>query len=379
MPGRRLLAAAAVAVASIIGLTIVLEHVRPAAELAASLLLFLAVVVMIAIIGGWVVGVATAAVSVPVIIWFIAQPRHSFEIDGRDLVSVIVFLVVAVAISVSIDLVNRRSAEARKARDESAGLALTAARAEAAAEGDRLRTAILRAVSHDLRTPLASIKASATSLLQDDVDWPEDARREFLVTIDEETDRLDRIVGDLLDMSRLDAGVVRPQSTPVDVGAAVRSAVAGVDRSSSAVTVDSCPRLLVAADEVMLERVIANLVLNGLRHGGGAVEVTARREGGDGVIEIVDHGPGIDPEHVEDVVRPFHREGDRTTGSGLGLAVARGFVDAMGGTLALGPTPGGGLTAIVRLPATDATPSRSDSIRRAPSRSTTTRPQALSR
>lgn len=343
VPGRRFLAAATVAVASIIGLTAILEHVRPAPDLATSLLLFLAVVVVVAVIGGSTVGIATAVVSVPVIIWFVVEPRHTFEIDGRELVAVLVFLAVAISVSISIDLVNRRSSE----------LALAAARAETVVEGDRLRTAILRAVSHDLRTPLASIKASATSLLQDDVEWSDTARREFLLTIDEETDRLDRIVGNLLDMSRLDAGAVRPKASEVDVGAAVRNAAAGVDRQPSGVTVDGRGPLFAVADEVMLERVVANLVANGLHHGGGAVTIVLRRDRGDVLVEVVDHGPGIDPERVEDAFTPFHRDGERTPGSGLGLAVARGFVDAMGGTLTLGPTPGGGLTATVRLPAAE--------------------------
>ena len=341
MPGRRLLAAAIVAIASIVGLTAILEHVHPATDLATALLLFLAVVVVAAVIGGVAAGITTAVVSVPVIVWFLVEPVHTFDADGRDAVSILVFLAVAIAVSVSIELVSRRSADARRARTESEHLAV-------AAEGDRLRTAILRAVSHDLRTPLASIKASATSLLQDDVDWSVAQRHEFLVTIDEETDRLDRIVGDLLDMSRLDAGVVRPELVAVDLDVAVRVAVAGLDADRVRVhTGTAVPEA--AADQVMLERVIANLVSNGLRHGGDTVDVHLRHADATSTIEIVDHGPGMSADDVERAFEPFHRLGDRASGSGLGLAVARGFVDAMGGRLELVATPGGGLTAVIRL------------------------------
>lgn len=220
----------------------------------------------------------------------------------------------------------------------------------AASEGDRLRTAILRAVSHDLRTPLASIKVSATSLLQDDIDWTPQARREFLLTIDEETDRLDRIVGDLLDMSRLDAGAVRTEPSRIDVLASVRNAIGGID-GGGAIAVSHPATCWAWADAVLLERVIANLSENAVRHGGGTARITIGCDGTTVVIDVVDHGPGMAAADMEAAFEPFHRIGDDSPGTGLGLAVARGFVDAMGGRLALGATPGGGVTATIRIAA----------------------------
>lgn len=352
----RFVLALAVATASIVGLTALLAHARPAPDLATALLLFLVVVVGTAAVGGMRLGIAAAIVSVPTIVWFLIEPLHTFDVTGSELLSVASFLFVAIAVSVSIDLVRRRSDDARHARDETAALHVRA-------EGDRLRTSILRAVSHDLRTPLASIKASATSLLQEDVDWSPQDRHDFLVTIDEETDRLDRIVGDLLDLSRLEAGVVRPELSTVDAGAAVRIAVGGLDPRATAIAIHDRATVLVTADEVMLERVIANLAANAIRHGDGSpVSIVLERDGDRASISVVDHGPGMDAARIDEAFEPFNRLGDRSAGTGLGLAVARGFVDAMGGELELHPTPGGGLTATIRLVAvteTDHSPSTS--------------------
>ena len=235
-----------------------------------------------------------------------------------------------------------------------------AARAAAAAQGDRLRTAILRAVSHDLRTPLASIKASATSLLQDDIAWAPDAQREFLEAIDEEADRLDAVVGDLLDMSRLEAGVVRPALSPVGLDEVVHSALASLSETTGGVVACDVPSALppVLADPALLQRSVANLVANALRHGSadGGPSVVGRSIGTEVELRVVDHGPGVPARDREQLFEPFRRLGDRQgpPGVGLGLAVARGFVDAMGGQLRLDDTPGGGLTAVVTLPSAPA-------------------------
>jgi two-component system sensor histidine kinase KdpD len=235
-----------------------------------------------------------------------------------------------------------------------------AAEAQAAAHGDRLRTALLRAVSHDLRTPLASIKASVTSLQQHDVAWTDTDREEFLATIDEETDRLDRLVGNLLDMGRLESGAVRPLLAPVGLEEVVPSALAslggdlarhGPDRVRVEVP-ETLPRVLADAD--LLERVVANLVANALRFGGGSVPVRidAAPVGERVDLRVVDTGPGVPDELRERMFEPFQRLGDggHDSGVGLGLAVARGFIDAMDGQLVAEDTPGGGLTVIVSLP-----------------------------
>jgi len=242
-------------------------------------------------------------------------------------------------------------------------LLATAASAAAEREADRLRTAILRAVSHDLRTPLASIKASVTSLQQDDVDWSPRDRAEFLSTIDEESDRLDRLVANLLDMSRLESGTLTAHLQPIDVEEALWRAVTGVSPRGD---VDPAVEVRCAAgvpdpvvDPVLLDRVLANLVANALAHApaGTPVVVEAGRAGDHLDVRVVDRGPGIPPDERDRVFEPFQRLGDTGGGGvGLGLAVARGFTEAMGGELAVDDTPGGGLTVVVSLPLAAAAP-----------------------
>lgn len=233
-----------------------------------------------------------------------------------------------------------------------------AAQAEVVAEGDALRTALLRAVSHDLRTPLASIKASVSSLLQDDVRWSDHDEREFFLTIDEETDRLNRLVGNLLDMSRLQTGVLQMVTRSVGWEEVVAAATSSITIGSDDQLVVDVPETLppIAADPALLERSVANVVANALRHGAGRpVEVHA--EAGEGVVHlsIIDHGPGVAVDHHDRLFEPFQRLGDTSgTGVGLGLAVAHGFVSAMAGSIRAEDTPGGGLTVRITLPVADA-------------------------
>jgi len=478
---RRQIGAAAVALVAVVALAVTLDQIHPEPNLPTDLLLFLLVVLVSALLGGFAVGLATAAVSAVVVIWFLTPPVHTFSIDGAaDVVALATFFAVSVAVSALVSRLARRSAAAARARVEAEGLARAAgslvagddaaaeivdalcltfdrtgvvlalpdgdgdgwrieatagapiepgavaapghagvgdgpgddgysrvelpggarlvhagpplnddeqrvlsafgaqlghalerrrleaeaSRAAAAAQGDRLRTAILRAVSHDLRTPLASIKASATSLLQDDIDWTPEAQREFLEAIDEEADRLDAVVGDLLDMSRLEAGVVRPALSPVGLDEVVHGALASLSETTTVVARDVPATLpLVLADPALLQRSVANLVANALRHGSadGEPSVIGRSVGTEVELRIVDHGPGIPARDRDQLFEPFRRLGDRQgpAGVGLGLAVARGFVDAMGGRLRLDDTPGGGLTAVVTLPAA---PSQADAV-----------------
>ena len=229
-----------------------------------------------------------------------------------------------------------------------------AALTEALAAGNRMRTALLAAVSHDLRTPLASIKAGISSLRQTDVTYAPQDEAELLETIEESTDRLSALIGNLLDMSRLQTGAVQPfvQGTSVEeVAALALSNVPG----GSVVLVDLPEDLpLVQTDPGLLERAIANLVSNATRYAGGErpPELTARARDGVVDIEVIDHGPGVAPADQERMFEPFQRLGDNdvTTGVGLGLAVARGFVEAVGGSLIASDTPGGGLTMTVTLP-----------------------------
>lgn len=230
-----------------------------------------------------------------------------------------------------------------------------ASEARALAEGNRMRTALLAAVSHDLRTPLSSIKASVSSLRQTDVDWTEHDRAEFLATIEESADRLRGLVGNLLDMSRLTTGAVNPLvrllSLEEFVPAALRRSLADLSR----IRIDISPSLSpVLADPGLLERALANLVDNALNYSppDRNVTVAASRLGYWIELRVVDHGRGLGEKSKERCFEPFQRLGDAPNGAGvgLGLPVARGFVEAMNGRLFPEDTPGGGLTMVISLP-----------------------------
>jgi len=217
-----------------------------------------------------------------------------------------------------------------------------------------MRTALLAAVSHDLRTPLSSIKAGVSTLRQTDVEWSEQDQAELLATIEEGADRLDYLIGNLLDMSRLQTGAVQPFVQRASVEEIAALALGSVPGGSS-VRVDVPEDLpLVQTDAGLLERAIANLVSNANRYAGGSqpTELTAHIDGAGLAIQVIDHGPGVAPTDRDRIFEPFQRLGDQdmTTGVGLGLAVARGFVEAVGGTLTASETSGGGLTMTVRLP-----------------------------
>ena len=228
-----------------------------------------------------------------------------------------------------------------------------AAQAEALAEGNRMRTALLAAVSHDLRTPLASIKASASSLRQTDVQWSRRrTRRTLLATIDDNADRLDALIGNLLDMSRLHTGSLEPFLRPTAIDEVAPVALRGLDASAKLemAVPDGLP--LVRADPGLLERVLANLFSNALRHSPPSQPPVLRaRQLHDRVLlEVIDHGPGVPDEQKERIFEPFQRLDGHRGGVGLGLAVAKGFAEAMGGTIAAADTPYGGLTIKVTLP-----------------------------
>jgi len=229
-----------------------------------------------------------------------------------------------------------------------------AAAAVPIAEGDRMRTALLAAVGHDLRTPLASAKAAVTSLRSDDIQWSAQDHDELLLTADESLDRLARLVDNLLDMSRLQAGALSVVSRAVALDEVVPLALDDLGPTAKSVVVDVPDDLPeVRADPGLLERVIANLVGNAVRFSpsGTAPLVTGSSLGDRVELRVIDRGPGIAPTELDRVFAPFQRLGDtdNTTGVGLGLALSRGLTEAMGGTLMPEETPGGGLTMVVSL------------------------------
>ncbi|MGE5696771.1 MAG: ATP-binding protein [Candidatus Sericytochromatia bacterium] len=240
-------------------------------------------------------------------------------------------------------------------------LAEEASKAEAIEQADELRRSLLSAVSHDLRTPLAAAKAAVSSLRSGDVDFSPEDTAELLATVEESIDQLTALVDNLLDSSRLAAGVVQPQLRRVYLEEAVQRALVGISKGATGFGRGGVDRVKVevgdavaVADAGLLERVLANLIDNALRYApDSVVRVNAGRVGERVLITVVDEGPGIPRGTEEQLFDAFQRLGDRdnTSGVGLGLSVARGFVEAMGGTIQATDTPGGGLTIEIDLPA----------------------------
>jgi two-component system sensor histidine kinase KdpD len=436
------------AVAAIPLLTLALVAARPHLDLADDLLIYLVIVVTTAVIGGFWPAVLTAVASSLLLNWYFTPPLHTFTIEQpRNLLALVLFVTVAVAVSSVVHLAARRALQAAHSREEAASLLALAqtvlggadtpaavldhltstlgglaelqervsgrwvpvassgvpdamdgavrveirpdlalvvaehaptatpgllvgfaaqaaaaldrerlrtqaAQAEALAEGNRMRTALLAAVSHDLRTPLASIKASASSLRQTDVQWSEADRADLIATIDDNADRLDALIGNLLDMSRLHTGSLQPFLRPTAIDEVAPVALRGLDSPSKLqmAVPDGLP--LVRADPGLLERVLANLFSNALRHSPPSQPpvLRARQQQDTVLLEVIDHGPGVPDQLKERIFEPFQRVDDHHGGVGLGLAVAKGFAEAMGGTIAAATTPGGGLTVRVRLP-----------------------------
>jgi two-component system sensor histidine kinase KdpD len=446
---RRQIAGAVLAVAGLPLLTLLLDALQPHLNLSDDLLIYLVAVVAVTVVGGFWPAVVAAVGACLLLNWFFTAPLHTFTIaEPRNLLALVLFVTVAVAVSSVVHLAARREADAARSTKETesllslaqtvlggadtpgdvldhltashgghavllervggrwikvassgeldpslsalrfevrpdlalevsgqaasattpllagytaqavaaldrARLRTQAAQAEALAEGDRMRTALLRAVSHDLRTPLASIKASVSSLRQTDVLWSEEDETELLANIEQNADRLDALVGNLLDMSRLQAGSLEPflRATAVDEVAPV--ALRGLDDADQLLIVVPDDLPLVRADPGLLERVLANLFSNALRHSPPDLrpKLRAREDGDRVVLDVVDHGTGVPAGLKERIFEPFARLDERSPGVGLGLAVAKGFAEAMGGTIVAVDTPGGGLTVRVTLPA----------------------------
>ena len=446
---RRQLAGVILAAALLPLITVVLAASRQHLNLADVVLVYLVAVVTITVLGGFWPAVLAAVAASLLLNWYFTEPLHTFNIqDPKELLALLLFVTVAVAVSSVVHLAARRAVQAARAREEAAALlelaqtvlggadspravldhltrthggqaelqeraggrwvrtassnvegSLAAAmridirtdltlmvtgqadsatpallagyaaqaaaaldrerlrtqasQAEALAEGNRMRTALLAAVSHDLRTPLASIKASVSSLRQTDVEWSEADQADLLATIEQNADRLDALIGNLLDMSRLHTGSLQPFLRPTAIDEVAPAALLGLDdslRLEMAVP-DGFP--LVLADPGLLERVLANLFSNALRHSPAArpPELQAELLDDTVLLEVVDYGQGVPDEQKERIFEPFTRVGDRYPGVGLGLAVAKGFAEAMGGRIVAVDTPGGGLTVRITLPA----------------------------
>ncbi|WP_396643999.1 DUF4118 domain-containing protein [Microbacterium sp.] len=276
----------------------------------------------------------------------VGDGRARLELHGRDLDATERRL---------LDVVVAQLAAALERTD----LAETAAEAGVLAETDQVRSALLSAVSHDLRRPLAAAVAALGGLRAAGDHLSAEDRRELLETADESLATLSVLVTDLLDVSRVQAGVLAVSLAPVDAADIVLSALDELDLGPADVELALDPDLpALRADPVLLQRVLVNVLSNAVRFtpGGQRARVATSRLGEVAQIRVIDHGPGVAPERRGDMFAPFQRLGDtdNTVGLGLGLALSRGFAEGMGGTLTPEDTPGGGLTMVIALPVENA-------------------------
>jgi two-component system sensor histidine kinase KdpD len=212
-----------------------------------------------------------------------------------------------------------------------------------------VKTTLLRSVSHDLRSPLTAIATAAGGLESETLS--ESERRELVSVISTESARLERLVQNLLDLSKLQAGGAEPNADWASLEELVRSAVAGVPAPPGGFDVDLDDDLpLVSVDAAQLDRALANVLENSVRFAGDEpVTIRGRASGRNVVLRISDHGPGIAKEELERVFEPFHRSAERGGGSGLGLAIARGFLEANGGRIRAESLPGQGTSFVIQL------------------------------
>jgi K+-sensing histidine kinase KdpD len=348
---RRQLISAGVAIVVLTLLTMILDARRDDVSTTIIFLLYLAAVVALSAAGGPIVGIAVAIVAFLLVNWFFTEPLHTLNVsDPERFAELVIFLAVSATVATLVDTAGRR-------RDV---IEVRTAEAEQWAAANDLRTALLRAVSHDLRTPLTTAKLATSSLLASDVILDPAQQHELVVLADREIDRLVLIVENLLDAGRLQAGVLRVDLGETDLPALVDRVISLVpedDRSRVDNQVDG-ETPPVHADRALLERVVANLVSNALNADIDHVIVVAaadHRDDGRIELDVIDHGPGLSDVQLASAFRPFHRFEDRgaSSGIGLGLPICAGFCEAMGAALDLTATPGGGLTARVVLRSID--------------------------
>jgi two-component system sensor histidine kinase KdpD len=352
--------AAVLAVAAATAIVYPLKGVAPAASLG---VVYIPGVLLISAVWGLRLGLATAVASALAFNFFHLPPLGRLTVRAdHDLVALVVFGIVAIASGTLANLARTRAEESERRRQEAdEALAELAAlererermqaeaiEAEALRRSDELKTALLRAVSHDLRTPLTSIIAAGTAL--DSPSATAGERHELSEAVVAEGHRLSRLVENLLDVSRLESGAAEPHREPVALAevleAARRSLGADGERVRLALDGD-LPAL--SADPAQLERAFANLLENGVVHGGEEqVLVRSRLVGPRLVVRVVDRGPGIPVGERERIFEPFYRSRNgRGGGSGLGLAIAKGFVEANGGEVEVESLPGQGSSFVV--------------------------------
>ncbi|WP_219106854.1 ATP-binding protein [Austwickia sp. TVS 96-490-7B] len=441
-------------------LTVMLSLTRSYHDLPLDMMLYLAVAVATALIGGFGPALVSALLGTLLLNWFFTPPLYTFTVaDPLNVFALVVYLMVSCAVASVVHVSARRAGQARVAQHEAASLTrithamlsstaplplllqqcldmfamsggavvrrrtnepdvllatageftlndvahaqvsehidddtflvltghdlgisdqslITAYAANAAAvltrqrlraeeaaatslaQDNRARQALLSAVSHDLRTPLAAVKAAVSSLRSDEVEFGPEDQAELLAAIEESADRLDSLVGNLLDLSRLETGTMRPHCVVFDAAAA---AVDVMSQASEPSRLDlwSQGECLAYADPGLFDRVVANLVENALRYTPAespvlinVATITTPESGTRVMVRVVDNGRGVPRSEHERIFRPFQRHSDVPAGEGvgLGLAVARGLAESMNATVTADDTPGGGLTMTVDLP-----------------------------
>lgn len=313
--------------------------------------------VVAAVLGGRTAGLAIAVFAAGAFNLVFLEPFGTFKVDSvDDAIAFVVFGLVALTVAtlVAREGERRRAAVHRTAEIESlwrANAAMQAEQTRLASEKQALeavdtqRAALLRSVSHDLRTPLAAIRAVVTDL-RDDVPYAASARQELLDLVADEAERLDRLVQNLLSMSRIEAGSLQPERQAVPIDELLANRVHRLTRllRNTTVTVDADPDLpLVSADYTMIEQILTNLLENATRHSppGSAVVVSACPRGAFIEVSVTDQGPGLDPADVDRLFRPFER-GPESRSSGLGLAICRALVEAHGGMIRVSSANGNG-------------------------------------
>jgi K+-sensing histidine kinase KdpD len=354
-------AASIAVVAAATGLVYPLKEIAPAVSLG---VVYIPGVLLISTIWGLRLGLFTALLSAAAFNWFHLPPIGALDVAAdHDLVALAVFAIAAVASGTLAELARARAAESERRREE-ADRALAeiaelgrerermqaeAIEAEALRRSDELKTALLRSISHDLRTPLTSIIAAGSALGSRTL--TEEERAELSAAIVGEGNRLSRLVENLLDMSRLEAGKADPHREAVDLAEVLDAAREGAT-DPGLVRLAIEPDLpMVDADAAQLERAFANLIENAIRYSAGRpVSARSRLVDGKVVVRVVDQGPGIPERDWQRIFAPFQRGDDAKTGTGLGLAIARGFVEANGGEIAIESLPGQGTSFVVSFP-----------------------------
>jgi two-component system sensor histidine kinase KdpD len=329
------------AVAVVTGAIFGLKTVAPVLSLG---ILYLFAVLPVAVFFGLVYALAVSVVSMLAFNFFFLPPLHTLALtDSGNWVALAVFVVTAVVVSELATRARRR--------------ALAAAEADTLRRSDAVKTAVLHAVSHDLRSPLTAIRVASEGLESASLDLGERDREELLETIRLEVARLERLVANLLDLSRLEAGAASPQRELWPIDELVSRALDGLGAEAARVTVEldgEAP--LVSVDAAQLERALVNVLENALRFSSlsDQVELVGTSTGDDVLIRISDRGPGLDAADLERIFEPF--EHGRGQGTGLGLAIARGFAEANGCRLSVEPSSGSGATFVLAIPAAAARP-----------------------